>query len=527
MAGVAPFAGPQLPLPIDVRWNRPSVVCSALMSLYIVFAPLDAYIYEPFPWTISPPAVATQTSQLSWAAASPLWLTAARASYNDTFFARGASYAYDRETNTDVYRSALNTSAKCELYELHTGALLSARLQSLVCTFVQNSSSPSGGCQENMMLSLRASVLCVWFTPMSDGASDDANDSYTVYEMFHLAPTPDYLYGMLAFRLTLTVYMALLCGRRYLQPVRRLHRHCYRLPARRCDVIVGDPTSLLVLDPLLTLAMALDLWLSVPVVGSSTIAVSQLQALDHAALGCMYLSRMAWFAYGSLVLVSKGLKRYHWEARYRPASPTVLAVFATLVTGPLTYLQAQSYLLVQLYEMIFAGSEPSTTQIVYGFLLFHLLLAALPLVYFLQVPPSDDGGATALFAKAVTTRYTTVGATDWKQRLLLPLFLRSAGYVRQHGCSLYNFFYIDASFRACPGLSQRGSDCYIVLYSAGNGAAVKRLALRRRVDLTSLPVTIERRDELFGSLGIVINKGATNPTYVVVEPTQAPCEWVE
>ncbi|KDO22270.1 hypothetical protein SPRG_12108 [Saprolegnia parasitica CBS 223.65] len=414
-------------------------------------------------------------------------------------------------------------STECALYELHTGGLLSARLQSLVCAVVQNTSSSSvaGGCQENRLFSLRASVLCVWFA-----SSDNDDDDLTVYELFHVARTPQFLYGILGFRVALALYTALLVRRTYVLPVRRLHRQCYRLAASRCDVIVGDPTSLVILDPLLVTARTLDLWLSVPVVGSSTIAVSQLEALAHAILGCMYLSRTVWFAYGSLALLSRALKHYHWEARYRPANPTLLAVFATLLAGPLTYLQAQSNLLVRLYGMIFAGQEPSTIQIFWRFLLFHLLIAALPFLYFARAPSSDDGGASALLAKAITTRYTTVGATDWKQRLLLPVFLRSAGCVRQHGCSIYNFFYVNAAFRACPGLSQRGSDCYIVLYSSG-ATEVCRLALQRRVDITSQPVTIERRDAFFGSLGIVINKGATSPTFVVVEPTHAPCEWVQ
>ncbi|OQR82429.1 hypothetical protein ACHHYP_16062 [Achlya hypogyna] len=528
MPTVAPISGPQLPPPVTVVWNTPSVVVSAAMALYTILTPLYAYIFEHWPWTVGPSPVARTT----WAAEKPAWLAFNRDRYSPAYFA-GASMARDASSNTDVYRRTFNLTRPitgCRdnfFYQLDNGATLGAELQAIVCDVVTNTSAPAimGGCQQGLLFALRASVQCLWFAPAPDGGLD-------YFHSYHQAPAPQYLYGMLVYRLALALYLGWRVRRRYLQPVRALHRHCEQLSAAKCEVVLGDPTGLVLLDTLVPAAMVLDLWLSVPVIGAAALAASQVRAFGQCLRGITYLSRTVWFAYGSLALLSTALKKWHAEARFKPADATVLAALATVVAGPMTYLQARSSLLVQLYEQVFSAADADAIQVFRGVLLFHVFIAALPAVYYVR-PATAQVSPTAVLAKAVTTRYTTVGATDWKQRLLLPLFLRHVlrePGVKHHGCSIYNFFYVNAAFRACPTLSQRGSDCYLVLFDAsGKPTEVSRLALCSRVDLApaGVPVTTERRDDVFGSLSIIINKGATGPTFVVIVPTQARCNWLE
>ncbi|OQR91382.1 hypothetical protein ACHHYP_04733 [Achlya hypogyna] len=519
-----------------VLCNRRSVVIGFFVGLYVVLAPLQAYLYENLPWYVSPPSVELANS--TWAEKEAFWLTFSKDAYTTKRFLDGSTYCHDPATNTDVYRMIINlttpiTPTTCRsdfVTKLNNGAILSAGLESRLCDFAANPNNSLahtvGACQQNVIAGIEQSVVCMWLVPGNDlDATALAPHIYTYYNTFHMTPSVAFLYSKLGWRLLLTFYIGYRAWRDYYRHCIDLVRDCSLVSGARCEVFFGDPTSLILLNPLVTVIMSIDVWLSSAVIGSSTLAAVQVDDLWQFIAGCIYLSRMVWIAYFSLACSAVALKRLGMEARFTPVDPTLVALAAAFVAGPLTYEQGQTATFTRIYLWFFNSRAPNPHTIDIGYAIFFFLftVGAVPVVIGLASCPSVQSTVTPAGGNMMV-RYATLSYNDWKHFVLLSLQMVPRRKYRDtlyHGGSIYSFFDANPAFRRLASISQRGMDCYVVVFNAEDTPTdCIRLSLLACLDKNQPGIVTAKADAdvAFGHLSVEACKSTRALSYVVIEP---------
>ncbi|OQS04378.1 hypothetical protein THRCLA_20901 [Thraustotheca clavata] len=81
--------------------------------------------------------------------------------------------------------------------------------------------------------------------------------------------------------------------------------YCLVYVVSKYEIVVGDPTSIIQLNPMVSALFIIDFWMSVDFVSRVLLHIEQLAYL--------YLSRTVWMAYGSLSVVSNLLKKMRRE----------------------------------------------------------------------------------------------------------------------------------------------------------------------------------------------------------------------
>ncbi|KDO26085.1 hypothetical protein SPRG_08446 [Saprolegnia parasitica CBS 223.65] len=528
MSRVSPLSMPRPPGGTPVQLNIFSMLLASLVGAYVASAPLHAYLYENLPWALDPPPLIMPNA--TWAQTEAFWLLFAkdrlpplyartlvlhgRVRYSSETFLDGTSYCHDPTTNTDIYRMVLDLSTPIPLDEcnaklltkLNNGAILSKGLQDTLCNFAASPNASLvasvAACQDNKLGGIQQSVVCAWLTPGDDltmHRSSSGPNFYTYYNIFLMRPSIGFLYAKLAARVVLVLYILYRLWLDYYRHCRELLRDCALVEGHRCEVFLGDPTSLILLDPFVTFGMSLDVWLSASVIGSSTLAAVQIDDTWQFMLGCLYLARMEWIAYFSLAIASPILKRLHIEGRFTPVDPTLVAMAATLIAGPLTYQQGHSVFFTRLYLWLFntKAPDPHSIEIGYGIFFFLCTVGLTPIV----------------LETYMVLRHALPSFNDVKHRFLLALQLRCrAKYrrLRHFGGTIYSFYDAYPNFRKFPSLSQRGLDCYIVVYAANDDLPCDciRVSLYSCVDKTQTSLVVAKDDEdiPFGHLTIEANK---------------------
>ncbi|EQC36322.1 hypothetical protein SDRG_06427 [Saprolegnia diclina VS20] len=537
MSAVLP-AAPSPPAAV-VAVSRRSLYVSLAWALYVVLSPMQAYLYESYPWQIETP-VDRPSVDGNWRDASVYWLNY---SQHRAAFLPGAPYKHDVAGSMDMHRMTVNLSApipsnachKSFVYTLNNGALLSTSLQDTLCAFAAEPSRRGvGGCQQNHALHLEASIICMWIVPGNDLEESAEAGIYTYYSSFRMSPSVGFLKAKLMLRMALVLYMVFLVWRLYYRVVIQAIASCQRYPASRVTLFVGDPTSLVLGDLVSTLGMCVDLWLSAPVIGSAMLAVVQVDALWFHFTAYVYLSRTAWLAYAFMSGLTQVLKKRGAEDHFTPLDPTVLWLTASLVAGPLTYAQGQSSVFVQLYLWFFNAPavHPSTIQVLYALVVFFLTISLLPMllgwgrVPLLPVLIAPSAGATL-------SKFASPAFNDYKHQLLWRLImgrnlLQTPG-LHFKGGGIYAFCQTLPAMRQSPCLSQRGTDCFAVLYDdKGDATACIRLSLMTTLDVhqRGLEVATGVDDQVFGHVAIEVDKTTNAAIYRLTKPLGA-CQWLE
>ncbi|OQR89881.1 hypothetical protein THRCLA_09531 [Thraustotheca clavata] len=119
------------------------------------------------------------------------------------------------------------------------------------------------------------------------------------------------------------------------------------------EIVVGDPTSIILLNPVVSVLFVIDFWISVDFVSKAFYHIAQLVSMKEFFLAYLYLSRTLWFAYGTLSVVSHVLKKLHCERYFRGIDPTWTAIVVATIAGPFTYLQSRIALFAQIYQFLF------------------------------------------------------------------------------------------------------------------------------------------------------------------------------
>ncbi|OQR89879.1 hypothetical protein THRCLA_22623 [Thraustotheca clavata] len=174
-----------------------------------------------------------------------------------------------------------------------------------------------------------------------------------------MAPaSTEWLVFKLVYRLCLSAYIVCCMWKKYYRHYPHLVNNIRLFGVRDApkvyefEIVVGDPTSIILLNPVVSALFVIDFWISVDYVSKAFFHIAQLVDLKLFFLACLYLSRTIWFAYGTLGVVSRILKKLHCERYFYGIDPTWTAIAVGMIAGPFTYAQSRFQLFVHTYNFL-------------------------------------------------------------------------------------------------------------------------------------------------------------------------------
>ncbi|OQR94725.1 hypothetical protein ACHHYP_00955 [Achlya hypogyna] len=488
-----------------VRLNKRSILMSCLMVLNIMIMlqmlgpavadnkcrPLKAYISEPLPWTSVPMEDIPLTCYLNFTACTPILLSV----FQNHSRGLTSSAPYLSNSQFDLIRvpqPPLSPPSEASTYYLGLpyGMFYSVQQQALLQQIVrrQMNASAFATAEITYFCGMAISYNVIWIDA-------GGNDTYIMYlGGARAAMSLQYQWAKLAYRLFLVTYLLWYMWRKYFCHYRSLMTNLEQFGIVQAplgttfEIVVGDPTSIVLANPLVALAFVLDFWMSSDFVARAFMRVGQVVAIEPFLTASLYLSRTLWFAYGSLVVTSHTLKRCGLARHFHSVDPTLTAIAVVIVVGPFTYVQTNIPFFAKLYNTLFLASPTAANAIEIGppALIYTSLIGGLPLAFGFRPPcpfrrPRDKSGPVASLID-----HASILHNDMKSRwaVMLSLFTWKTTTRHLEGGGIYGLFARDPKYKSTLGISQRGSDCYM-LYRAGAQIRGLRLSLIQCIDVQS------------------------------------------
>ncbi|EQC32074.1 hypothetical protein SDRG_10271 [Saprolegnia diclina VS20] len=457
-----------------VRWHRLGFLVSFASLCNVSSMPLAAYLSEPLPWqgALSPPQTYANYTEFNTA-----YLERHQQRYSNATLPTGTLYMC-----LSVYLLGLPGL----IYYTKSQIDLLCRILTAPNTTLQH---PEGSCYQNHLCSFTFGRSCLWLEP-GDAISDPPASSgvATLYFVNEAARHPLVVWLMLIYRICTTLFVWYRLWAHY-------YRHCTQLESlvRRCghrnkmpsgswsyELVLGDPTAIVLLDPIVATLYYLDIWLSCTSFGTATMQVQASANVMSLLLGITYLARSVWFAYWGLCLVSYVLKRWRKEQCFSEVDPTLVAIAVTLSGPIMTYLNGHVTIFVRFYQWLFDCLVPTDRQNeeVEGALVcfvFTLFTLNLPLVH---------GLVSARRRRHRNIDYSACTYNNFKSAVLLRLAaaLRLTPLYPPRGGSIYEAMEANPRLKRSPTISLRGTDCFLLCYCDGELTERLRLSLLTNVD---------------------------------------------
>ncbi|EQC38893.1 hypothetical protein SDRG_03851 [Saprolegnia diclina VS20] len=476
----------------SVQYHRGLAAMSLLLSASLVAMPFEAYISETLPWATALP-VAHDLSNLTLF--NQTALATHQALYSHSTLPDGATYVFDVSRNAHVCRHALSTTSSSLSLPgvLFYGSAMADLLRSFAHDSVSGAWHLRGTCVVVRFITLPLAHQCIWLT--RDGSLDSAE--YTLTYALTQYPYPALIWFKFWWRAGTTVLLLGLLWRRYFGPLMGLartlavyghHNDLAPVCTWRYELIAGDPTAPLLVDPLVVSAFFVDFTLSPHMVAVAVLRLLQVTDIGALCKAAIYLFRMVWFACFSLVAVNKLLKRYRLEHVFTEVDPMWLGL-TVLVVGPLvwvtnvalpSFLDAYRYLLVCWYTNDRVQIEVAVAGTVY-----ILIIATIPLCFGLRPAPCRR-------RRVQRVRYSSFLYNSTKNRVLFSLVPALRGKDdKDMGGSIYQLFRRCARAKALPVVNTRGTDCYLLCYCNNLLHSKIRLSLIAHLDLQSSDHIVE------------------------------------
>ncbi|KDO29692.1 hypothetical protein SPRG_05643 [Saprolegnia parasitica CBS 223.65] len=368
---------------------------------------MKAYLTEQLPWQGDNTPYPVYDS---YAAFSASYLAENQARFNRSTLLHQRSYFVDDASRTDVIRVALDmrrrTHNNCIEFLLGLPGLIfyGGHMRDLLCNFAASPRGHNvtddlrwhrrGVCQHGTFVGATVGQQCIWLTTGDDLTADDTLGVFTLTFIFQLPRFYVWLWVKFGYRCLISLYVVVQMWREYYRHCASLHTVVQRLghtvptPASttwQYDLVMGDPTALILLDPIVSLAFTLDVWLSMEYMGIAMVRATQIVDLYTLFLAFTYFSRTVWFAYLALSVTSKVLKRYEKEHHFAGVDPTVVAISVAVYVIPVDYLQANTRI-VDAYYWLFRIPSPRDTQdeqvdVLFGCVLLTISIAFVPVLY--------------------------------------------------------------------------------------------------------------------------------------------------
>ncbi|OQR85557.1 hypothetical protein THRCLA_10674, partial [Thraustotheca clavata] len=336
----------------------------------------------------------------------------------------------------------------------------------------------------------------------------------------------------LAWRVLLSFVIVFKVVRSYFLPLYHLFENLDLYPlsdrsknATHYEILVGEPTSIIISDPLVCLAFSIDILASADYSMQAMVRVQQWSSPKDFFLGAIYLSRHVWISYMALILLHPVLQKFkmiHWCF---PQTTTGLAIIITTVSSVLANVILMWYPFIGIFNSLYCSMTKSTIALGYytieafPVLLCYLgVLWIIPLFLSRRLPdPEPDPPELAMMKSYISATSTGRGRNvpldimsrsqivkqpsatpipalapnehtthakfsynDYKQIFFLWLCRNEKPVDADFcsGASLYRLFDMDPSHQTLSTINYRGTDCYIYTYIANHQLAdVTRVSL--------------------------------------------------
>ncbi|EQC32162.1 hypothetical protein SDRG_10356, partial [Saprolegnia diclina VS20] len=185
----------------------------------------------------------------------------------------------------------------------------------------------------------------------------------TLYYVIEATRDPLVIWLMLIYRIWTTLFAGLWAQN---------YRHCAQLESklRRCghrvkmpsgnwtyELVLGDPTAIVLLDSIVATLYCLDIWASSASFGAMHVQ-SGANFVLSLLLGMLYLARTVWFAYWGLGIVSFGLQRWRKEHCSSEVDSMLVAI-AVAIYGPImAFINSHCVVIGRVEHYIFPVSYP-------------------------------------------------------------------------------------------------------------------------------------------------------------------------
>ncbi|OQR81565.1 hypothetical protein THRCLA_23344 [Thraustotheca clavata] len=476
---VAPIVGPPR---YTVVFNKRSIFMSMIMFINVAIMPLKAYISEPFPWEPNEHLEFLATCSYNLTSCAPVafdyFKNQSQNMSNAERYARGDSW--------DIFRFPLpnlpprDSEPSSVLLELPYSIFYTQNQREQACQLVK---------REINFTEFKSIRADCFFGIIFDFALIWTESSDAMYCAFVRQTTSTaWLIFKWIYRCSLCIYIMITMWRRYYRHYFHLAKNLRLLgiedamPTDRIEIIMGDPTSIILLNPYVSFVFIVDIWVSIEFVTRAIFRLDQLQDIKLCLLACFYLSRMLWLAYGALILVSYTLKKLHKEKIFDEADPTLTALAVMITTGPITNLQSRILIFIDLYYYLFLpfSSDANSIEIALGVVMYALTIVMLPIGFGLlsKCCRCFNGQNTI-----VTKSYGSFMMNDIKHRFTnyfnLMTFTEPAPTIK--GGTIHQLFARDRKYKRNLGMSQRGADCYL-LFGLGKRYTSVRLSLLSCLD---------------------------------------------
>ncbi|RQM29889.1 hypothetical protein B5M09_000943 [Aphanomyces astaci] len=474
--------------PRRVAFTGTSVAVSCLFLINLVVMPLKPYLTEPLPVSeafrapslfpaVAPPLSSTNGQQ------QPGPVTQFERLYNAGTLPPDVSYFYDPVHVVEVMRTGVSSTSCDDADALVTSVLgvpffppdVKSAIVDAVCSLSSNATNNFGTVGRSWRIYLGAKkVDCLsaaWVVMLPAHNSTTSNVA-TIYYVFapHIL-SPAWIIAKLSYRLVISVCIFVYSVYRYYRPLWHLRWSLQRQPlhvsstAVRYDVVVGEPTCLVLSNAWVCLAFVVDFWGSTEFFGSACLRMGQTNDIGLFVLGVLYLGRTVWCAYASLVVLNATLKRLHMAQWAVPANTTTLAIAVTVGGGFLTSVQVKLPPLMAFYTWLLTLVNTVDGN---G-----------------NVVALDDTAAMVVYVVGMTA--TCFGIVLGKKYVGQSV-ARRRSHLRHRVCtggSVYRIFQLFPMVQAQCTISQTGSDCYVFAYNAADELIeVTRVSLVDQIDLT-------------------------------------------
>ncbi|KAG9407750.1 hypothetical protein AC1031_020992 [Aphanomyces cochlioides] len=287
-----------------VAVNRLSILFNVFYVLKILSAPFLAYLTEPFPWSASQAAIDKWDDFEYFNNETYALLTKL---YNDETFKSHEICMKDSRTSSYAIRySAVIPPVISAAGVLHylvrfPGAIFYGHgivefiTSFLAQTLDERNSSTQFQCQHIRYFGFPLNDICLWFEPHLE--EQQASASYMIYLGVLLWESTAWTWFKLLYRCALVLYIARALQRQYYNHFKSLIANLGKFGVdrkevyTRFEIVLDDPTCLILQDPIVSFVMVVDIWIGVSYIGQSIMRVSQFQDIGALTIGFLYTSR--------------------------------------------------------------------------------------------------------------------------------------------------------------------------------------------------------------------------------------------
>ncbi|OQR91285.1 hypothetical protein THRCLA_09048 [Thraustotheca clavata] len=165
----------------------------------------------------------------------------------------------------------------------------------------------------------------------------------------------DYLRTRLAYQFTLKftlTYVISLCPESFWPWIKKYNKHYWEIENTLMHyghlaetkstiysytIVIGDPTVVILSNPLVSLAFMIDIAWSYPMNVIAMLRASQNDDITTMLIAFLYLSRTVWFSYLNMPFMNIFLKHFKKEYLMDDIDPTIVAIYSILAGAVLTY----------------------------------------------------------------------------------------------------------------------------------------------------------------------------------------------